>query len=442
MPYGAPHINAAMSETPPRLAVVIPTRNRANLAIGACNALMAQQECALHICVSDNSTAADQVEQLAEFCRRADPAQLTYLRPPEPLAMAAHWDWALSAALDSSEATHYVLHYDRRIVKPDHLTWVAWLMQHFPEDVVTWTFDQVIDEGGTRHVSRMEWDGRCYAITTARLAELTSRGKAAYMGFSFPFLSNCLVPRAVLTDIRQRFGNICDSTGPDACFTYRFCAIRERYVHFDRALFVGYAMDRSAGWGYFTGRGGDFHDFVKSAGADGWLSAAPIPGLSLGQNIMYHEYELVRRATGHPAFKPIDMRGYISDLAACLRFVADRNRAAELERILVQHAGASAGRGGALRVRDGWPWLRRFIGDLGRELVLRSKVFFWRIHRRGVATPATQFFDDDARALESALTESSRPVKRNRHLRFFRARDMALEPPRTPPGAAVVRRAG
>ena len=59
-----------MSATGVSLAVVIPTRNRATLAIAACESLLAQADGTFHLFVSDNSTEPGEVRQLAELLRR------------------------------------------------------------------------------------------------------------------------------------------------------------------------------------------------------------------------------------------------------------------------------------------------------------------------------------------------------------------------------------
>ena len=66
------------------------------------------------------------------------------------------------------------------------------------------------------------------------------------------------------------------------------------------------------------------------------LDAAPIPGLTLGQNILFHEYELVRRAIGGAAFKPIQMDGYLRELGRALMWVNDPVRAAGIINLLTQ----------------------------------------------------------------------------------------------------------
>src|SRR5688500_12603724 len=118
----------------PSLAIVIPTANRAELAIAACESLVQQTGCEFHVFVSDNSTDAQQVQRLADACAAFDRSRVTYLRPPEPLRMATHWDWALHQALERSAATHFCIHYDRKVTKPDHLRLLYEVVASFPDD--------------------------------------------------------------------------------------------------------------------------------------------------------------------------------------------------------------------------------------------------------------------------------------------------------------------
>ena len=71
------------------IAVLIPTRNRPELAVDAVRSLL-DQDCALDIYVSDNSTDP---EPLREFAR-TEP-RVHYLRPQTELSMPQHWDWAM-----------------------------------------------------------------------------------------------------------------------------------------------------------------------------------------------------------------------------------------------------------------------------------------------------------------------------------------------------------
>lgn len=307
------------------LAVVIPTRNRAGLAIGAARSLLAQRGVRLRVFVSDNSSSDEERRLLADFCRRSGDPRLTYLRPPASQAMGEHWDWAVTQALERSDAGHLLVHYDRRVTKPGHLALVARAAARHPGLLISYPQDSVVDDPPPAVLYQVPCTGKLYEMPTDRVLELTARGMIHEMGQAFPHLSNCLVPRRALERIRERFGSVCASTGPDSCFTYRFCALGDgRFLHLDRALGVVHASHRSNGAGYLRGRtDGDFGDFLKTWGDRPWLEAAPIPGMNLGQNMLYHEYELVRREVRDPRFPPIEMGGYLRELARGLSRVED-----------------------------------------------------------------------------------------------------------------------
>jgi hypothetical protein len=181
------------------------------------------------------------------------------------------------------------------------------------------------------------WTGELYEIGADRVVQMAAEGRIAEMGQAFPILSNCVVPRAATHRIVERFGSICDSTGPDAAFTFRFCATAGSYLHLDRSLGVTYALDRSNGAGFLSGKATDFEDWKRRWGDDPWLEAAPLPGLNLGWNILFHEYELARREVGDERFPPLSWKGYLDGLAWGLGHIADPGRREQEEALLKSH---------------------------------------------------------------------------------------------------------
>ncbi|MFL6230926.1 MAG: glycosyltransferase family 2 protein [Pyrinomonadaceae bacterium] len=321
------------------LAVVIPTRNRAELAATAVRSLLGQKDCRLEVFVSDNSSTEEERGRLADFCHAEADPRLVYMRPPRSLAMAEHWDWAVGQALERSGATHLTVHYDRKVSKPGQLGLATRLAARHPDRLFTITMDLVMADPPPAVLYQTPWTGKLYEVKTSRVVELTTRARINDMGQAFPVMSNCITPRRVLERIRARFGDICNSTGPDSCFTYRFCAVEDGYLHFDRPLGIVYASHRSNGTAYLKGKtDGDFGDFLKMCGDRTWLGAAPIPGINLGQNMLYHEYELVRREAGGDRFPPIDLDCYLRDLEAALKWIEDP-RAKDALRALLKERG-------------------------------------------------------------------------------------------------------
>jgi hypothetical protein len=218
-------------------------------------------------------------------------------------------------------------------------------------------------------LQQMAWSGGVYEILTSRALQLASHGLLTDLWQAFPVLVNGVTPRAVIERVRSRFGDVCASTSPESCFGFRFSALEERYLHFDRALGIHYAATRSNGMSYLRNDSSTaFADFRRLIGDRPWLDAAPIPGVSLGQNIFYHEYSVVRRETGDAKFPPIEMEGYLNDLARGLRMIRDAAKRAEMRGLLVKHGW----RGEAPQMPDD---PRGLLGRLRRKQAL-SRIGF------------------------------------------------------------------
>jgi hypothetical protein len=387
------------------IAAVIPTRGRREAAVEAIRSLL-DQDCAMEIFVSDNSAVPD--DELRDFCRGV-PA-VHYLRPPREMLMAAHWDWAVRQAMERSDATHFTVHYDRKVTKPRHFGMVQSIASRWPDHLITWSHDYVADTPPPMRLWQAPWTGKVYALRSERLVQLTAAGRAgAIWSHTLPLLSNCLVPREVLSDVMARFGDLCDSTTADSCFAYRFFTVRPRSLHFDRALGVLYAPQRSAGLGYLRGRGGDFDDFRRLWGDRPWLDAAPIPGINLGMNMLYHEYERVRAAGA--AFPPIDREAYLDDLAGGLPFVPDAEERAALRRVLIE---------------EGWKGRDRRVRMTG---FLRHKALAFIDRRLGLRVPGISghVVRDDREALQHALSHPRPRRGHARHLASLEPEQVAAE---------------
>ena len=376
-----------------KLAAVVPTAHRGALAIEAVQSLLLDQDCPVEVFVSDASASPD--ASLREFCRDSS---VEYLRAEPGILSPRHWDWAIRQAMERSSATHFTVLYDRKVTKQGHLGVLQYVASRWPDEVITWPHDYVADIPPPMRLWQPAWTGNVYALQTQRLIDLTAHGRAgAITSHALPLLSNCLVPRAILSEVIDRFGDLCDSTTPDSCFAFRFFALRERYLHLDRSLGVLHAAHRSTGSGYLRGRGGDFDEFRQRWGDRPWLAAAPLAGVTVGLNMLYHEYELVRRATGE-RLPPIDYESYLRDLASGLRLVRDSATRAALRRVL-RDAG----------------WRGSDIPGRLRAFLRHTLLGFFDEHL-GIRLPnvAGRVFRDDAEAVHHALTHP-RPRQKHAH---------------------------
>ncbi len=392
-----------------RIAAAIPTRNRAEMAIEAIRCLRAQPGCDLHVFVSDNSSDEAEVRRLADFCAGLDDPTIIYERAPGNLPQGASWDWAIRQALRRTGASHATVHYDRKIFRPGEATFLFAAADRFPDSVITYLTDSVAAEPPPLRLWQTEWTGRLYRLKTARTLEVTARGDAFDLGQLLPILSNCIVPRSVVDSIVERFGDLCTSTTADSCFAYRFCALHDDYLHLDRPLSVLYGSHRSAAIGYLSGGGGDFADYRETWGREEWLDAGAIPGLNLGYNMLFHEYELVRREAGG-RLPPLDRERCLRDLARGLSWIRDPGEKSRLRKLLEQHGWEGEDSSADAAERSSLP--RRFYRRLRQSAQLLLADRFHKVPRS-----ITGFrFRSDEEALRYAVKYPSRPVATAAHL--------------------------
>jgi hypothetical protein len=319
------------------LAIVLPTRHRPAFAISAIESLLAEPSGDLSVFVSDDSSSEADLEQLAEFCRGVGDDRLTYLRPPEVLPMPTHWNWALEQTLARTDATHIGVTYDRKVWRPGSLRLLADVCRDRPEQIVTYICDFTYPSGDGAGAWQMPATGKLYELRSATVLEMTAEGLLDEMGQAFPLLSNCVVPRRILERVRERFGDICDSSTPDTAFAYRFCALEDRYLHLDRPLGVLYGRAYSTYAALNRGEtAGSWGDFTQLWGDRPWTEASPLGELRFASNVGFHEYNLVRAAVGGNSFPPIQREGYLRALARGLPLLEDSDRKAEMRALLEQ----------------------------------------------------------------------------------------------------------
>lgn len=392
------------------LAVIIPTRNRAEMAITAIRHLRDQRHGGdLRIYVSDNSSIDDEVRRLSRFCSELADPHVTYMRAPENTPSGPHWDWAVRQVLERSTATHLTVHYDRKVTPPGAVSEWFRIASHFPEQLITFGVDIISREPAPLRVWQSPWTGKAFRLKTQRIVDSTSRGNGFYLSHVLPILSNCLVPRATAQSIIGRFGSLCAATGGDAAFAFRFCALFDQYIHLDRALGVLYGSHRSAGLGYLTGAGGDWADYLRISGDGPWLDAAPVPGLNLGPNMIFHEYELVRREVGD-RLPPLDRAACLRELAAWVGWIADPEQRLRVRRLLLQSGwdGTQANEATSV-VLTRRSMLKMRVSQ--RLALLRADFF-----RRPLPSISGFIFSSDRRALRYALRYRGLPSETADHL--------------------------
>jgi hypothetical protein len=325
----------------PTVSIVIPTRHRPRLACAAVTSVVEQATDHVTVIVSDNSANESDRQVVDSFCRTQDPHLVTYIRPPQPLAMTAHWDWALRSAMGSSGASHFAFLTDRMIFKPGFIQEAIELAARHPNDVLTYNYDKVEDSAVPIYLELEPWSGRLLAIEAAQLLWLSAQG--VYSN-ALPRMLNTLVPRSILSAVRQRFGSVFASVSPDVCFAYRCLALVERILYYDKAGLIQYAIGRSQGINFLRGiQAPDVVDFAALAGGSTLnLPAAPVPAFQTMTNSVFHEYGFVRAEADSAKFPAIDQRAYLGAIGWDAQLLRDPERKRAVRRLLAENGWTTA----------------------------------------------------------------------------------------------------
>src|SRR5258708_2355163 len=269
------------------LLVVIPTRNRAQLAIGAIQSVLSQNAGNVRVLVSDNSTIPEEVASLSLFCERLKDERLRYLAAPTDLPMSPHWDWAIKQALQS-DATHFTVLTDRMVFRPGELRPMIEHVKQHPGNVLSYKHDKVIDYQRPVKLALQCWTGELFELRAERLLALTAQ---CLMHESLPRMLNCVVPRSLFERIETQFGTIFGSVAPDFNFCYKALALEDSILFFDKAILIHRALDRSNGETLASGfRVRDHADFLNSIRFEQVNFVTPVPQIRTRFNFIANEY--------------------------------------------------------------------------------------------------------------------------------------------------------
>ncbi len=317
-----------------RLTVVIPTRNRPDLAISALRSVVAAQRPEVTVLVSDNSTSGADRERLAELCSGHVSPQVRYARPPCPLPMAEHWEWARLEAMAAFAPTHVAYLTDRMVFLAGALDVLVGLLGEHPAHVLSYSHDMVDDHRRPVRLVQQTWTGRLLEISSAAMLQ---RSACAERDPYLPRMLNCAVPLEVFEQIEARFGSVFGSISPDMCFCYRCLAVCESTLFCDRSLIVHYATDRSNGATYARGvPSSDNRDFEQLAG-ERRHGAAPEPRFETLTNAVVHEYCHVREEVGNGRFPPVERSSYLAANGRDVQAIENAALRARMRELMREH---------------------------------------------------------------------------------------------------------
>jgi len=409
------------------LAVVIPTRNRGALASAAIRSVLDSAIDRVSIFISDNSSERGDVDSLFAFCARVHDPRVTYLRPPAPLGMTDHWNWALDSSISASRPTHVTFLTDRMMFQPGGLKALLDVVGSWPEDVVSFNFDSVDDRSTPVRLAQTAWSGKTLRIASKKFLDMAAN--ADVIQRSLPRMLNSAVPVPLLDEMRRRFGQVFGSLSPDYCFSYRCLSLVPTTLYLDRPCIIDYAQGRSLGRSVVAGRQSpELGDFIGFAGARGLNFAAPIPSILTASNAVIHEYCFVASELGDGTMKPVAMQPYLTRLASEVARLEDEDLRREYYEVLSGHGLTSATLPSVGPVGTRLAELRRnpvqFATKVRRALPSRilghhiTKPLWLRMARWGIHPPGQQRFHfcSTDEALEYARRYPRRPNSTVAHL--------------------------
>lgn len=355
--------------------VVIPTRNRAAIAMNAIRSVLDQAVDDVQVMVSDNSTSERDREELASFCSTLSDPRLRYLRPPESLSMSAHWEWAIEQALPLYDTSHFIYLTDRMMFKRGALKEILTIAAFYPNKVLSYNHDRIVDHATPIRIEQYPATEKLLEVDTLRFSYLYSQ---SIFHHGLPRMLNCTVPRTVLDRIRQRFGNVFSSISPDFVFCCRCLDMEESILFYDKSPLFHYALNRSNGASVTRGEmTSDNADFTANLPVDNANRnyATPIPQLITAVNAVFNEYLLYKQQTMSPRFFEVDFQKYLRVNAEEIREVGDPQLRAEMHALLVEHGyqdarngmpsdpPGSAGRRRRLLSNSIWDKLKLTLGE-------------------------------------------------------------------------------
>jgi glycosyltransferase involved in cell wall biosynthesis len=315
--------------------VIVPTRNRSAIAMNAIRSVLDEPLGNVRVMVSDNSTSETEREALRAFCAERGDARLRYVRPPEPVAMAAHWQWAIEQALSFYPVSHFTYLTDRMMFRTGALAEALKLTALYPDKIISYNMDRIDDHARPIRVVQYPATQKLLEIETLDLSRLLSQ---AVFHAGLPRMLNCIVPRDVFGRMQARFGDVFSSIAPDFRFCCRVLESEETILYYDKSLLFHYAQDRSNGATVSRGEvSADNVDFAANLPVDNSRRnyATPIPELITAVNAVFNEYLVFKQETNSPRFFDVDLDKYLRANAEEIRQFGDEQLRREMLALLV-----------------------------------------------------------------------------------------------------------
>lgn len=288
----------------PKFSLIYPTRNRPLFIEKALWFLQKQRYADFEIVVSDNYTDAKQ--SCEAICKAAGIQNLRYVRPPTPMNMVEHWNFALRFATGD-----YICYFtDKTFLLPDSLVRAAACIDGTGPDILNWTADDYVCHQyphyfaeGVHHRTRsavprqhafaifdpkaeLAIKAKAEVPRQAQEASTYVRGKICFGGFR----------ASLCEEIVKRTGALFHPTSPDYTSMILGLSLARSGAELCSAGVVQVSTDLSTG-GQAAIHDGRTREYLSQLGnAEELLSGVLIPGLYCSaHNMISYDYLSLRR---------------------------------------------------------------------------------------------------------------------------------------------------
>lgn len=316
-----------------KLAILIPTRNRGELACrSALSVVKSHTRLPVDVIISDNSTDGGESAIIDAFLAEQAPRGVSLIRPSAPMPMTEHWQWAIAHAMSNHDASHFFILTDRMLFKEGALSNLLAVAEKYPEELISFTYDRIDDYSRPISYLPLPRTGLLYRMDTRNLLRLT----ADMVFYScLPRMLNCIAPREMLQAVSRKYGAVFASISPDYCFCYRVLGMVSSMLYYDKSLLVNYASDRSNGASFSRGIATrDSVDFERNIAAPVLNGEAPVPGIRTVGNAVIHEYCSVRKQSADGSYPEVALRPYLDYLAGEVAAFLDSDAEFSAKKIL------------------------------------------------------------------------------------------------------------
>ena len=287
----------------PLFTILIPTRNRPDLVAAAIASACGQAGEDVEIIVSDNSTDAAAVEAVRIAVERARDPRLRLIRPPEPIEMPAHWEWATRQAAGD----YLLILTDRFVIRPGVLEMLRPVIAGLGRPpILRWTTESGLLADG-------QFFERAYsgAVTTADcrevLADFASCGqwRTALIGSNrLPRGLNSAVRRELIERIREGDGVAYAPLSPDYTSAIHQLIAADAIVEIDAPLYAAHGSVSNGASSMRDGVATYLPDFKGDR-----FEGCPVR-IDTVINTTIRDYLWVGREAGVD-LPPVDMVGYL-----------------------------------------------------------------------------------------------------------------------------------